>query len=185
MVDESKGKKKSLVDKLNKEVLDRLDDALNCELGMSEDDSDYDLNFISQKLAKCSSYMERLSHIQMQLTKISIGANRTARDDTALLKLKEVDLKASGEYDNITPRGMKSKWVQDQLSALRKETQDWMNLARAVSEVKDAVGERAGTMKRLDSDLRLHCKLYEAKVAAGATSSVSFKVSDAKEVDLN
>lgn len=35
------------------------------------------------------------------------------------------------------------------------------------TEVREAVLERAGTLKRLDSDLRLHMKVYEAKVGFG------------------
>ena len=160
-----------------KQIQDRvmmyLEQALEMEVGMSPDDTAYDIAFIAKKLALCSTHMEALSGIQIQLTKIGLYVTRQDHSRKNALSLQEAKLKASDEYGE-TPRVERKLWLEDRLREQRQEHQDWMDLRRAVSEVKDAVAERAGLMKRLDSDLRLHSKLYDTKVAAGATPPPTF-----------
>lgn len=166
------------------EIMALLDLATGMKVGLSEDDSDYDLNFISEKLAKISVYQERLSDIQMQLTRYTMEIRRVGSQKASLHRLKERELKGSDEYEQLS-RSEKSLWLGTQLEEFREAAEEWKMLGTLVSEVKEAVGERAGTIKRLDSDIRLHTKIYEAKVAAGATSPTSYKGSSTEELDID
>lgn len=168
---------------IEEEILIHLDNAMDMKLELSEEDSSYDLIYISGKLAKCSTYLERLSDIMLMLTKRSLAIIKLERAHSSLLRFKEIDLKGSDIYQNLD-RFEKSLWLANQLRDERSAVEKWITLRRMVSEVKEAVGERAGTMKRLDSDVRLHSKLYEAKVAAGATSPTAFTGAKTDEMDL-
>lgn len=168
---------------VEEELVKSLDFAAAMELGLSEDDADYDLQFIASKLAKCSTFLEKLADLQIYLTKISIEVARKADRTAILAKLKEIGLKDSDEFQELE-RARKSPWLENQLRDLKEEAQRWLQLRRLVLEVKEAVGDRVGTMKRLDSDLRLHTKLLEAKVAAGATARNPMK-GDAATGDLD
>lgn len=171
-------------DQLEKTVLGYLDDAMGMRLGLTEDDSDYDLSFICTKLALCSTYLERLSDIQLKLSKITIEVTRTAAETQSLYRLKEVEVKASDSYRNQS-RDQKTSWLMAKLKGERETADQWSTIKKVVSEIKDAVGERALMMKRLDSDIRLHSKLYDARVAAGATSPNSYTGSNTDEIDLD
>lgn len=160
-----------------------LDDALAMELGLSEDDSDYDLHFITQKLAKVSTYQERLSDIMLRLTKIGLEVSRVASTKASGLNVRTGSLKSSQAYLD-QPRASRSEWLSNQLESARVDAEKWTILRSAVSSVKDAVAERASTMKRLDSDLRLQTRLLEARVAAGASSPYSFPGGNGDEVEL-
>ena len=54
-------------------ILAILEQAMNLSLGLNEEDSAYDLHFISEKLTVCSKHLEVLSDLSMELTKIMIG----------------------------------------------------------------------------------------------------------------
>jgi hypothetical protein len=166
---------------LSELVLKLLEDAADMHLSLSEEDSAYDLNFIREKLAKVGVFQERLSDIQMKLTRVSIDANVLVGQTKQQLSTKERELKLSSDYRD-KPRAEKTPWLEDQLSGLREDSENWLGLFRLVSEVKEAVGNRVSTMKRLDSDLRLHAKLYEEGVRAGATSP-SAPTRGSKEID--
>jgi hypothetical protein len=168
---------------LEAEVLAHLDAAAEMRVGLSETDSDYDLHFISAKLAKVGVFQERLSDIQMSLSKASIEAIRIHRAMSARIRIKEKEAKASDDYANL-PLNERAFWLENRHVALKEEASSWHQLANVVSEVKGAVAERVSTMKRLDSDLRLHAKIYEAKIAAGATSPSSYRGNNTREIDL-
>ena len=72
-----------------------------------------------------------------------------------------------------------------QLGELPLDAERWMQLKRAVSEVREAVGERAAMIRRLDSDLRLHARLYEVKVAGGALPPPGFKPGSSKGEEVS
>jgi len=152
---------------MNLDVMDLLEQAGSMELGLSEDDTDYDLAFLSNKLAKCSVFQERLSDIQLKLTKINIFVKTTSKRAESVLRAYTTELKLSEEYAD-QPRAIKTPWLENELLERKGELDKWMELSFIVSEVKDAVNERQGTMKRLDSDLRLHSRIFEAKVGVGA-----------------
>lgn len=168
---------------LEEQIMDLLDNGQSMKVGLSEEDSDYDLNFISSKLAKLSVYQERLSDIQMKLTRISLEVKRVGSQKSSILRLKEREIRSSDEYHNLT-REEKTPWLATQLETVREDAEEWKILGQLVSEVKEAIGERAGTMKRLDSDIRLHAKIFEAKVAAGATSPSSYTGNSTEEVEI-
>jgi len=163
---------------LEERVMFLLEDATNMTLGLSADDSEYNLTFIREKVAKCSTYQERISDVMMKLTKVSIEVQKVSHGKKLELLFKTNELKDSKEYKEA-PRNEKAAWLQTQES--------WNTLKRVVSEVKEAVGERAQTLKRLDSDLRLHTKLLEMtnEEGRGASSPDAFTGPSSKEVDID
>lgn len=172
------------IEAMEEQVVSLLDDAMAMELGLSSEDSDYDYHFIREKLAKVSSYQEKLSDIMMRLSKISLVATKQALTSKTLVQLSEKRLKASDEYQNLHVAS-KGGWLADQLLKEEEAALRWQQLKSLVSEVKEAVTERAGTMKRLDSDLRLHVKLLEVGGASGATSPTSYTGSKATDLDID
>jgi len=171
---------------LENEVLQLLDDGMNMRLGLSTDDSDYSLHFIRQKVALCSTYQERLSDIMMKLSRISLETTRVASGRHRLLEMKRSELKGSTTYAE-QPRDQKTPWLEGKLQELREEAERWSSLKRVVSEVKEAIVERAQTMKRLDSDLRLHTRLIEVQgpEGQGATSPKAYTGTSSTEVDID
>lgn len=176
--------KKPNPDEIEAELFKLLEDATSMQVGLADDDSEYDLNYISDKLKKISVYQERLSDIQMKLTRMSLEVIKMARATQGVLNLRERELKATDEYRD-TPLNEKALWTANRLGEVGKEAETWRALSKMVSEIKDAVAERAGTMKRLDSDIRLHTRIYEARVAAGATSPASYTGHSTTEVDID
>lgn len=174
---------KDKIDLLAAQAMEVFEQAASMKLGLSEDESAYDLTFIRSKLAICSTYQERLSDMMMKLSRISIETTRILQSNKAHHSLKEKRLKATEDYrkTHVTEKGA---WLADQLRDEEESILSWQQLHSLVSEVKEAVAERASTMKRLDSDLRLHSKLYEAGVAAGATAPTSFTGSSTAELDI-
>jgi hypothetical protein len=170
-------------EELENQTLTMLGQAMEMRLNLSEDDSVYDLHFISEKLALVGVFQERLSDIQMQLTQTAIEATRHYRALSASIRIAEKQAKASDHYANL-PMNEKAFWLENQQTDLKGQVSRWNQLTAVVSEVRNAVTERTGTMKRLDSDLRLHARIYEAKVAAGATSPSSYRGNNTKEIDL-
>lgn len=168
---------------MEKEVVQLLDDAAGMQLSLSEDDSDYDLNFIREKVTKVAVYQERLSDIQMKLTKLNIDVTKMSSQTQEQLKMKERELRLGEDYQGKKIQEKKA-WLGEQLAPQFQAAENWSNLSRLVSEVKEAVGHRVSMMKRLDSDLRLHSKLFEEGVKAGATSPTSFTKGSTKEIDL-
>jgi len=169
------------VEKLNS----YLEDAINMRIGFDKDeDADIDLTFLTSKLKKATIFIERLSDISLQLTKIGMEVNRRDREFVARLTRREKEIRASSEYAG-QPNAEKGLWMANQLQPLKDETAEWRDLKEMVSEIKEAVNERAGTLKRLDSDIRLHARLYEELVkAGGAASPTSFTGNSTQEVDL-
>lgn len=173
----------SSVEELEEQLNGWLEQAMSMTVGLSMDDSAYDLNFISEKLALISVFQERLSDIMMKLTQFGLQISKRSRAEGAKRTLRLKELKASEQYADL-PVNEKSYWLANQLQLQEEEAEKWSTIAHMVSEIRSAVGERAATMKRLDSDIRLHTKIYEAKVAAGATSPSSYTGNSTKDLDL-
>lgn len=170
-------------DEVEAQLLSYLDDAATLQVGMAEDDSQYTLNFISEKLALASLYQERLGDLGMKIARLSIEVRRASGAAQSLLKLKHRQFKGSVDYQDL-PRDEKSLWLEDQLSDYQEDHEGWKLLQSMVSEVKEAVADQANVVKRIDSDLRLHSKLYEQKVAAGATSPDSYTGNNTDEIEI-
>lgn len=161
-------------------------DAVEMVLGLSPDDSQYGIHYISSKLALCGSYLERLSDIEMKLIQMKLAVSSRVANVKGLLDITERELKSKDEYQALQ-RDLKAQWVAERAKDQRKDLEDWMYVNRVVCEVREAVVGRIQNMKRLDSDIRLHQKLLEAKVASGATSPGSYtgsKATAAGELDL-
>jgi len=169
------------------QVMRILEAVLPLKIGLSEDDSVYDLSFLSQKLALCSSTMEKLSEFQLALTRINMDVINATDYLRIQIGTQERAFKDSEEYKEL-PRDQKSAWLHNQVGLNKDLLESWQSLRRMVSEVKEAVAERVQTIKRLDSDIRLHKGLIEAKVAAGATSpdnSLKFDPSTEGDIKLD
>lgn len=173
------------IEELEQQVLAHLDDGLSMSLGLTTTDSEYSISFIKEKLILCSTFQERLSDIMMKLTRVSIEATRMGFAAKQRLDLRYNERKSSQDYQD-QPREKKTVWLQSAIKDQQEAAERWNALRRVVSEVKDAIGERAQTMKRLDSDLRLHSKLLEMvpPEGRGATSPGSYTGSHAGEIEL-
>jgi len=171
---------------LGEEVMSLLDDAMKMVVGLSEDDSQYNLMFIREKVAKCATYQEKISDVMMKLTRVSIEVQRVAAGKKLGLLQKKNTLKGSEEY-KAQLREDKAAWYQEQIGADEEAAEEWNTLKRVVSEVKEAVSERAQTLKRIDSDLRLHTKLLEMsnEEGRGASSPHSYTGSNSPEMDID
>jgi len=174
------------IEDLDEKVLSLLNDAMEMKLGLSEDDSQYNLMFIRERVAKCSAYQEKISDVMMKLTRVSIEVQKVCHGKKLGLIFKTNELKDGDIYKNL-PRDEKTAWLRLQLMETQDETESWLTLRRVVSEVKEAVSERASTLRRLDSDLRLHTKLLEMtkEEGLGASSPNAFTGSKSPELDID
>lgn len=166
-----------------------LEDAIETHVGLTEGDSNYHISFIKEKLGLCAKYTERLSDISMKMARISIEVTRSTTSRVRAQQIKERSLKDSDRYKDL-PRNQQTSWLLSQLVEDQRETDQWTMLKAVVSEVKEAVSERAQAIKRLDSDLRLHAKLLELDPAGktgagGATSPGSYTGSASGDVEIN
>jgi hypothetical protein len=159
---------------VEKELNDYLDVALACEVKLGDDDSAYDLKFIGQKLHLCSTFTEKLSECTINLTRLSIMVNQVATAKRGLSQVRGGRLRASKEYSDL-PRAERAEWLANQLEDDQLEAERWVQLKSAVSHVKEAVADRAQSVKRIDSDLRLQSKLLEVGIAHGASNPNSFQ----------
>lgn len=159
-----------------------LDDAESLRIDLSED-ATYDLNFISDNLKKVVTYQGRLGDIQMKLTKIVIATRQASQAAKDRVQASLKDLRASDDYKQV-PLNEKGQWLANQLADENKEAAEWKQLEDVVSEIRKAVDRQVGLMRRMDSDLRLHSKIYEARVAAGATSPGSYTGSSTEDINI-
>ena len=163
-----------------------LDDAMDMKLGLSEDDSDYNIFFIREKVTKCATYQERISDVMMRLTRVSIEVQKVAHGKKLALTFETNEVRDGLEYKEL-PQNEKTGWLQNKLKEATDVAESWNTLKRVVSEVKEAVSERASTLKRLDSDLRLHTKLLEMsnEEGRGASSPTGFTGSKTAVLDID
>lgn len=157
-------------DKVLAQLADLLDATMKMELTMSENEVDYDIVYICQKLAKCSVFLERLSDAHLKVIQISVGVKNKLYRLQGQLRMAKVGAVMTGDTE-IVP-------------ALEKDTETWNYVIKVVNEVKVAVKDRAQLMKRLDSDIRLHQKLLEDKVRAGGNTGVGYKGLTASDITL-
>lgn len=170
-------------DKIEQECLGLLDQAMSMEVGLDNGEADYDLNFIASKLKAVTIFMERLSDIQIMLTKYTIVVRQQASNCETIHKIAKEQLHVKPEFRNI-PAVDRVVLEREQLGETLTTWERWRDVAATLTLVNNAVSDRAGTIKRLDSDLRLHSKLYEQRVAQGATSPHSFKGASIEEIDV-
>lgn len=148
-------------------ALEWLDALLGFKLGLREDDSEYDLVFLGQKLAQCAWATEQVSDALFQLSRVSIEVVKAETAAHRVWESKVRELKASPDYQS-QDRDQKTPFLQARCLEQEERALRWTGVKKLVSEVKDAVGQRGQDLKRLDSDLRLTARLLEAKLASGA-----------------
>lgn len=124
---------------------------LAVEVNLSADDTQYDLQYISEKLTKCASAMESVGDLQMKLAQLELATIRV----TALAK--------------ATAQGMKHD-ESEASDSLRKQVREWDTSEQIVKKVRESMDGKMQLIRRLDSDVRQHQKMLELKVAAGAVS---------------
>lgn len=163
-----------------------LDDALNLQLGLSEDDSIYTVSYIQEKVTRVSVYQERLSDIQTKLSKMHLEILRVGGQLRSLKNTKERRLKGSDEYAD-QDRSVKTLWLVNQLEHETEQAEAWEFARKVVSEVREAVAERLSTMKRLDSSIRLQSRILETKhtMGLGASSPSSYTGNRTDEMDID
>lgn len=165
-------------------LLKILEDATSLRIGLDEEDSEFDLEFITTKLRKIAIYHERISDLGMQVSKISIEVRNGLTAAVNIARHKEAEYRANGYL--AEPRDDRRNWLEDKLAPFETDKNLWKGLVAVVSEVKVAVESKAGTLKRLDSDLRLHVKIIEQAGTAGITNPNSWnKAGRIEEMDID
>ena len=136
--------------------------ALDLEVRLEEDEAVYDLHYIARKLAQVSSYSEQLSDLCLQLTRYNLQVIQCTKSARLLIKTWQARLANSDAYHQV-PSGGKTAWMTMQLEPYNRLLGAWEVVEKSVHEVKTALADRAQMLKRLDSDLRLHQRIVEAR----------------------
>jgi len=176
-------KQQDLLEKTDDRLREILDEAMEFHLDLSEDEAIYDIPYIAKKLAQLSTYQEKLRGMTMELTHLAIRVHRRYFSEKSLFELTERKYKYSPEYRNL-PRDEKKGWLYEQTVEQEGTTEEWRVLKMVLEEVRQAVTNQIGTLNRLNSDLRLHAKLYDIKVALGAVPRPTF-TGDKDGLDIN
>jgi len=154
------------VQKIEETILKWLDQVLATELKLSAADSDYDLDYLTQKTAQCAVALEKIANIQAKLTRVFLAIVKISHQTTVKYKLFSLQVGRDG-----IPL---SKVQEDHLAKLFDEKGIWEYLTKVARETGKAASDRQQLMRKLDSSLRLQQKLYESKVAAGLTLPPTF-----------
>lgn len=156
------------------EVRDRLegylDAALLQRIGLSEEESVYDIPYIKEKLAKISNISEALSDSQMMATKIHLSVVVQQGEARSRLRLAEEDRRDSGMYKELS-REEKTPWISKELAVYRDNEESWSLTLAFSTEVRKQLTDRIQMLRRLDSDLRLHQNLLDVGHRGGVMGS--------------
>ena len=158
---------------VEKVVMRMLQDAQDMELSLSEQDSDYGIEYISQKLAMCSVFTERLASLDIKLVRIQLYVTTSFNKKKWYVTCRESELKSLKEYQDLS-RDTKTPWIFSKMRSDMDELEAWKHTSLVVSTVRDVILSRIQVLKRLDSDIRLHQKLLDIKVAAGLVVPKTF-----------
>lgn len=142
-------------------------------LDLSDDESDYDLIYIGQRLAKCSASMEQIGHKLMALVRWGMELRKYQAASKRKLQDTLETLKGSDDLVCI-PKAERSDWLKKQSEPQQRDLEAWTELLELLETVSEAARDKMQLMKRLDSDIRLHQKLLEAKIAVGAMAPQQF-----------
>lgn len=140
---------------------------LKMEVGVSGEAEDYTLDYIAQKLARTTQFMERLSYISTSLAQQGIRVVEGVKGAKALLKLKTSEFMECGSYRDHKNKGQGKIWLEAQLAPFHVEASRWETLEKAINQVTNAVAEKTQTLRRIDSALRLQEKILEHKKTSG------------------
>lgn len=82
-------------------LLKILEDATSLRIGLDEEDSEFDLEFITTKLRKIAIYHERISDLGMQVSKISIEVRNGLTAAVNIARHKEAEYARMGIWLNL------------------------------------------------------------------------------------
>lgn len=156
------------VEQIETEALALMTAAGELTIDLSENEEDYDLPYIAAQLAKCSSYGERLADMLAALTQVKIEVLREADRAMNALEIAEAEAEISEIYADYKPASKRAAHIRLAVRTEVDEKRAWKGLDATLREVREDVSRRAEMIRRLDSDLRLHQKIIEAKITAGA-----------------
>lgn len=155
-------------EQIEAEALSLMEAAGRLTIQLSENEEDYDLRYLATQLAKCSSYGERLAAMLARLTQMKIVVLREVDRATNALEIREAEVQLDPKTDDVKPMAKRDAHIRLRTLGPREEKRIWKGLDAVLREVREDVSRRAELIRRLDSDLRLHQKLIEAKITAGA-----------------
>lgn len=170
-------------DQYKKIAVDALEEASSIKIDISAEGAAYHRQYISDKVAKISSSLERLNELLMNLTKVSLQARRIQQHYAEIVKFKKINAKVSAEYAEC-PRDYREKLLSDLLAGDEKELDIWESLYYYITEVKTAIADKAATIRRIDSDLRLQQKLLEVSSDEVPMKTAAFRGLATEEIDL-
>lgn len=151
--------------------------AAELAIGLSENEDDYDLPYIARQLAKCSAYAERAGEMLSRLAVLKVRTLQARDKAQNQLAVRRDELEEEAEHEwkqsrtaRPTSAAGRARELNRSLNASEEaaELRGWELAHKVLREVREEVGRRAETIKRMDSDLRLHQRVIEAKVFSGA-----------------
>ncbi len=175
-------------EELATKALRLMEDAGMLTLRMSDVQEDYTYDYLAAILRKCSIYAEdlgdklaELAKLKMKLVLCTQGAqNASARRRLELEKeaLEDTTIKNAAARDNYVRR----KLADDPSAQLY---QDWQTVNHILTEAKAEVTRRASIIQKLDSDVRLHQRIIEAKMGDGPIRQDPRGVPRTRPVDID
>lgn len=138
-------------------------------LQLTGKDSDFTLDFLQEKLVRCSAFQERLAEIISHLTRYAIPVLQVCDGTELQVQVRELELTEEPAYKALKNATDRNRWLKGTLAKdpVYIEHRAWRLTRSILTEAKQVVSRRAETMKRLDADIRLHEKILEAKVGLG------------------
>lgn len=153
-------------DEVTAEAVALMEKSATLVLGLSEQEADYDLSYLQGKLAKCSAFQERLAEMVTRITQLQVPVLQMRDAAEAQVEAAEAEVIDAGLKD--VPASLRVRYVKGKTAEPRSVFQQWSTTAEVLRAAKRAIEQRADTMKRLDSDIRLHERILEAKIGVGA-----------------
>lgn len=155
-------------EQIQTEAVELMSAASELTIGLSQNEEAYDLPYIAKQLSKCSTYGERLADMMARLAQLRVSTMQQVDRAANLLEQAKAEREISPEGQGFKPASARLSWVRIQTAPETDTWKTWKTTEMVVREAKEDVGRRAETVKRLDSDLRLHQRIIEAKITAGA-----------------
>jgi len=120
----------------------------------------------------------------MKLIHVTINAEAMVAQEQQHYHLRDAEIKLTPEYQQLK-RSERGPWLVRQLAQHRAELESWKGLCQLTNQVRQAVSIKAQAFNRLESQLRVHAKLFEAGIHAGATSPTSYTGDRIDPIDIH
>lgn len=140
------------------------------QLKFSENDAEYTLEYIASALGRTVKATEDLSDMLMDLTRVELQVIEEADRLQHVYELKEAAERDTDAYMNYD-RGRRTAWLKLKIQSYEQTANDWAALVKAFTLIKRQVVSRAATVKRIESAVRLHARIFDL-AASGHGSSV-------------